>query len=299
LKKTILLTGSSGFLGKIFLKESLKRNYQVIDILRLKNKKNLELNYLRKKYKKNYKSIYFLNNKELEKKISSLKIDVFINFATLYKNNHTNSEIDNFINSNITFPTTIMNAIQKNVKKVINFGTMMQHLDGKNFIPKNFYASTKSALEMIFNYYFFSNKKLKLYNLKFYESFHEFDNRKKLIPILIQNYKKNLTTKIISKNLKLNIIHAYDIVKAVYILMNNNIKSGSYCLINKKNIHISELIKKINKRLNKKIKTHFLNEKIDKMNLPKIRILDKWTSDKLIEKKIIKKFQNEDYKNKN
>jgi hypothetical protein len=35
------------------------------------------------------------------------------------------------------------------------------------------------------------------------------------------------------------------------------------------------------------------------MNLPKIRILDKWTSDKLIEKKIIKKFQNEDYKNKN
>jgi len=299
LKKVILLTGSSGFLGKMFLKESLKRNYNIIDILRSKNKKNLELNNLRKKYKKKYKSIFFTNYKELEKKISNLKIDFFINFATLYKNSHNNLNITKFINSNIAFPSLVMNIVNKKVKKVINFGTMMQHLDGKNFMPKNFYASTKSALEMIFNYYLLSNKKLKLYNLKFYESFHEFDNRKKLIPTLIQNYKKNLTTKINSKNLKLNIIHADDIIKAIYILMNNNIKSGSYCLINKKNIHISELIKRINKKLNKKIKVQFLNKKIDKISLPKIKILDKWTSDKLIEKKIIKKFQNEDHKNKN
>ena len=299
MKKTILLTGSSGFLGKIFLRESLKRKYQVIDILRSKNKKNLELNKLRKYYQKSYKSVFFKNNNDLKKKISNLKIDFFINFATLYKNDHTNSDINNFINSNITFPTIIMDIIQKKVKKVINFGTMMQHLDGKNFMPKNFYASTKSALEMIFNYYLLSNKKLKLYNLKFYESFHEIDNRKKLIPILIKNYKKNLRTKIKSKNLKLNIIYADDIIKAIFILLNNNIKSGSYCLINKKNIHISNLIKKINKNLNKKIKIKLLNEKIDKINLSKIKILDKWTPTTLIEQKITKIFKDEDYKNTN
>ena len=293
MKKTILLTGSSGFLGKIFLRESLKRKYQVIDILRLKNKKNLELNKLRKYYQKSYKSVFFKNNNDLKKKISNLKIDFFINFATLYKNDHTNSDINNFINSNITFPTIIMDIIQKKVKKVINFGTMMQHLDGKNFMPKNFYASTKSALEMILNYYAIKNKKLKLYNLKFYESFHESDNRKKLIPTLIKNYKKNLTTKIISKNLELNVIHANDIIKAVYILLNNNVQSGSYSLINKKNINISKLIKKINNKLDKKLKIHFQNKKIDKINLSKIKILDKWIADKLIEKKIITKFLHE------
>ena len=192
-----------------------------------------------------------------------------------------------------------MNKIHKKVKKVINFGTMMQHLDGENFMPKNFYASTKSALEMILNYYLISNKNIKLYNLKFYESFHEFDNRKKLIPTLIRNYKNNLTTRINSKNLKLNVIHTSDIIKAIDILLNNNIKSGSYSLINKKNIHILGLIKKINKNLNRKIKIQFLNEKIDKINLSKIKILDKWSPDALIEKKIIKIFQNENYKNKN
>lgn len=293
MKKTILLTGSSGFLGKIFLKKSLKKNYQVIDILRLKNKKNLELNELRNKYPKTYKSVFFLKNEELEKKISNLKIDYFINFATYYKNNHINSDINKFINSNIALPSIIMDILHKKVKKVINFGTMMQHLDGKKFMPKNFYASTKSALEMILNYYTIKNKKLKLYNLKFYESFHESDNRKKLIPTLIKNYKKNLTTKIISKNLELNVIHANDIINAVYILLDNNVQSGSYSLINKKNINISKLIKEINNKLDKKLKIHFLNKKIDKINLSKIKILDKWMPDKLIKKKIITKFLHE------
>ena len=239
------------------------------------------------------KVFFFLKNEELEKKISNLKIDYFINFATYYKNNHINSDINKFINSNIALPSIIMDIIHKKVKKVINFGTMMQHLDGKKFMPKNFYASTKSALEMILNYYTIKNKKLKLYNLKFYESFHETDNRKKLIPTLIKNYKKNLTTKIISKNLELNVIHANDIINAVYILLDNNVQSGSYSLINKKNINISKLIKEINNKLDKKLKIHFLNKKIDKINLSKIKILDKWMPDKLIKKKIITKFLHE------
>jgi dTDP-D-glucose 4,6-dehydratase len=155
LKKTILLTGSSGFIGKIFLKESLKRNYQVIDILRLKNKKNLELNYLRKKYKKNYKSIYFLNNKELEKKISGLKIDVFINFATLYKNNHTNSEIDNFINSNITFPTTIMECNTEKRKKSDKFWNNDATLRWKKFYSKKFLCIYQISVRNDFQLLFF------------------------------------------------------------------------------------------------------------------------------------------------
>lgn len=291
MRKTILLTGSSGFLGKIFLKESLKRNYQVIDVLRSKNKKNLKLNELRKQYQKNYKSVFFEYNNDLKKKISKLKIDFFINFATLYKNDHINSDIENFINSNITFPTILMDIIQKKVKKVINFGTMMQHLDGKKFMPKNFYASTKSALEMILNYYSINNKKLKIYNLKFYESFHELDNRKKLIPILIKNYKKNITTKINSKNLELNVIHANDIIRAIFIILEKNINSGSYCLKNNKNIKISSLITKINNSLKKKIKVRYLNNNCNKIKLSKIKKLNGWMPDFLTEEKIKEQFK--------
>ena len=171
MKKKILITGSSGFIGYIFLKDALKKNYFIVDILRTKNKKNRKLLRLKKLFPKSYKSVFFSKNSDIEKKLKNEDFDLMINFATLYKNSHLNSEISKFIDSNITFPSVILDVISNKLKKFINFGTMMQHLDGVNHAPKNFYASTKSSFEMILNYYAFKNKKMRFYNLKLYESF--------------------------------------------------------------------------------------------------------------------------------
>lgn len=292
-KKTILITGTSGFIGKLFLKDALRKGYNVIDILRFKNKKNKDLNSIRKNFSKNYKSIFFKNNNEIENKLYNLNVDFFINFATLYKNNHTHLEIPKFINSNITFPTIILDVIYKKVKKIINFGTMMQHLNGKDYMPKNFYASTKSALEMIINFYTLKNKNLKFYNIKFYESFSENDQRKKLIPTLIKNYQNNKKTKINSKKLELNVIHANDIIKSVYIILRNSPKSGSYYLKQNKNIIISKLVSQLNQKLKKKIKVEYNDVKFDKIPKSKIKLLKKWKPDRFLEKKIVNKFINE------
>ena len=293
IKQTILVTGTSGFIGKIFLKNALQQGYQIIDILRLKNKNNKDLNLLKKKFSKSYKSIFYKNNDEIKNKLLNLKIDYFINFATLYKNDHNHIEIPKFINSNIIFPTTILDLIYMKVKKIINFGTMMQHINGIDYIPKNFYASTKSALEMIINFYAFKNKNLKFYNIKFYESFSENDNRNKLIPTLIKNYRNNKKTTINSKKLELNIIHVNDIVRSVYIILNNNFKSGSYCLKQNKNVKISKLITKLNKKLKKKLKIEYIANKFDKTIKSKIKTLKKWKPDRFLEQKIIDKFDNE------
>lgn len=292
-KKIIFITGSSGFLGKFFLENALSKGFKVVDILRLKNKSNKDLNFLRKKYANTYKSIFFKNNSEIEKKLKNEKIDYFINFATLYKNNHNHNDILKFTNSNIEFPSIILDLICSKVKKIINFGTMMQHSDGKNHTPKNFYASTKSAFEMILNFYTTTYKNIKFYNLKFYESFSEKDQRKKFIPILFSNYKKKIITKVNSKKLELNIIHVNDIINAIFIILKNNFKSGSYCLSQKKNTKISNLILKINKVLIRKLKTKYLNYKVDKIKKSKLKVLMKWKPDIEIEKKIINMFYNE------
>ena len=55
---------------------------------------------------------------------------------------------------------------------------IIKKLNSANYISNNFYASTKSAMEMITNYYSQLNKNTKIYNLKFYESFSETDTRK-------------------------------------------------------------------------------------------------------------------------
>ena len=289
-KKIILITGSSGFIGNLFLKSALKEGYFILDILRAKNKKNKILNNLRKKFPNTYNSIFFKEYRELKKKLLNKKFDYFINFATLYKNNHYHEEIPQFIESNITFPTILLDIIGPKIKKIINFGTMMQHVNSKNYVSKNFYASTKSAFEIIQDYFANQNNDIKFYNLKFYESFDEFDTRRKLIPTLLRNFKKNRKTHIISKKLELNLIHSQDIINAIYILLKNNFKCGTYCLINKKNVKINKLIININKKTKRKLKIKYLNTKITKLKKTNFKILPKWKCDKNIEKKILNKF---------
>ncbi|MDC3089917.1 NAD-dependent epimerase/dehydratase family protein [Candidatus Pelagibacter sp.] len=293
MKKKLLITGSSGFVGNLFLKDALKNGYYVVDVLRDRNRKNKNLNHLRKIYPKLYKSIFYKKFKDINKKLKNKKFDSFINFATLYKNSHFNNEIQSFIDSNIVFPSVILDTIVVKVKKIINLGTMMQHIDGKNYIPQNFYASTKSAFEMICAYFIKENKHIKYYNLKFYESYSELDKRKKLIPTLHKNFKKNKTTEIITRNLELNVIHTDDLIKSIHLLLKRNIKSGNYCLKNNKNIKIKELIKSINRKSQKPLKVKFLGSNSIKPNKNFLKTLPNWKADITIQKKIEKYFYHE------
>ena len=293
MKKKLLITGSSGFIGNLFIKSALKNGYYIVDVLRDKNRKNKDLNKLKKIYPKSYKSIFYKKYNDIDKKLKNKKFDSFINFATLYKNSHLNNEIQSFIESNIVFPSIILDTIAVKIKKIINLGSMMQHIDGKNYIPQNFYASTKSAFEMICTYFIKKNKHMKFYNLKFYESFSELDKRKKLIPTLYKNFKKNKTTNIITKNLQLNVIHADDLIQSIYLLLKRNIKSGNYCLKNNKNIKINKLIKSINSKSPNPLKVKFLGNKSIKPNKSFLKTLPKWKADISIQKKIEKFFHNE------
>jgi len=292
-QKTLLLTGTTGFVGYKFLLYALKKNFLIIDILRKKNKRNKKISILKKSYPTKYKNIFFSNNNDLSNKLKSIKTDYFINFATIYKNNHSHHQIPDFINSNILFPTIIYDLISSNTKKVINFGSMMQHSKNEKLTSNNLYSATKNAFEMIGNYYSNINKKTKFYNIKFYESFGENDTRKKLIPTIINNYKKNILTNIISKQLTLNIIHTDDIINSIMVLLNNDIKSGSYCIKNKKNMKISILISTLNKKLNRKIKVKYGNKSITSSYHENLKILPKWKQVKNLENKIIKTFINE------
>ena len=292
-KKIILITGSSGFLGNFFLIDGLKKGHHIVDILRSKNRKNKNLNSIRKQFPRTYRSIYYSKYKDLEKKLKNQKFDYFIHFATFYKNTHHNKEIPSFLETNITFPSIILDLVFRKIKKFINFGTMMQHVDGNNYVSKNFYASSKSAFETISNYYFYQNKKLKFYNLKFYESFAEADKRNKLIPTIFKNFRNNKTTKIISKNLQLNILHRIDIINAVHLILNNRINNGNYCLRYTKNTNIKKLISKINYKLKKKIKVKFLSNITLKPQKSFLKILPNWKPTINVEKLIQNKFLNE------
>ena len=296
-RQTLLLTGTTGFIGYKFLLFALSNNFLVVDILRSKNKDNKKIKKLRDIYPNNYKNIFFASKKSLSKKLKNINVDYFINFATLYNHSHKHDQISDFIESNVTFPTIIYDIIHNKTKKIINFGSMMQHSKNRNLTSRNLYAATKNAFEMIGIYYSTINKKTKFYNIKFYESFGNNDTRKKIIPTIINNYKKNIITKIISKKLSLNIIHTDDIINSIMILINNNINSGNYCLRSTTNIKISDLISSLNQNLNKKIKVKYGNKSVKSINHTILKILPKWKPIKNLKKRIINTFKHETTQN--
>ena len=92
---------------------------------------------------------------------------------------------------------------------------------------------------------------------------------KELINTIKRNFKTNRATKIISKNLYINLLNVKDIVKGLKIILQKKAKPGQYIFKNSYNLKIYDLIKKFNK-----------------LNVNKIRV--KWMSNKIIKNKILK-----------
>jgi CDP-3, 6-dideoxy-D-glycero-L-glycero-4-hexulose-4-reductase len=289
LKKKILITGSTGFVGSNIISLLLKKNVYIYDVLRNKNKKNKKIRDFKKN--NNYSPIFYKNFNELEKKLKKIKIDIVINCATYYTGKNNIKSIENLVQTNIIFCSVILEILKNKIKKFINFGSMMEYSRGNHFSPKNFYAITKYTFQKIEEFYKLNNKNIKFFDLKLYETYGDNDVRKKIIPTIIKSYSNNKSIKIVSKNLKMNFIHIESLVKAIYMIIFNKIKEGEYCLKNNKFIIIQQLIKSLNKKLKKKIKTQYLSKKSISNSSKQLKKFPNWNDKKNLEEFLFTKLK--------
>ena len=147
------------------------------------------------------------------------------------------------------------------VKKIINFSTVWEDYNAIKENSYNLYSAYKNAFSKILKFYMKINPHIKHYDLMISDTFGQNDNRLKIVNTLRKNYKKNLETKIISKNLILNLLNVEDIVRAVSTILDQNIKPGKYLLKNNKNLNIFKLIEIFNKTYLKKIKVFWKSKK--------------------------------------
>ena len=266
--KNILLTGSTGFIGSEILK--YLSNYNKVYIT------------VRKKYKinsnnKNINKIYFNSYKNLSYKIKKLKIDTVVHCATHYVKNHNFEDIKELSESNILFGNIILENLKiMKVKKFVNFSTVWENYDGKKDNCYNLYSAYKAGFGKIISFYKKENKNIKFLNLVISDTFGLRDKRKKLVNLLKINYKRNLVTKVISKNLYINLLNVIDIVSAIKLILKKKYKSDTYILKNQNNFKIYDIIKKIEKYSQKKIKVKWLSNKIIKEKIYKFKTLKGW-----------------------
>jgi len=153
------------------------------------------------------------------------------------------------------------------VKKFINFSTIWEDYNSLKDNSYNLYSAYKKSFGTILSYYEKMLSNIKFYNVMISNTFGKSDKRLKITTVLKNNYKNNKLTKIVSKNLIMNLLNVKDISGAIILIIKKNVKPGKYLLKNNKNFRINEVIQKFNEN-----------------NIKKLRI--KWMSNKIIEEKL-------------
>jgi len=258
MKKKILLTGATGFIGSRILDFLLEKKISVYALVRKRKRGNLIK-------RKNLSVIYYKNYEEIKKKLLKLQINTLINCSTHYNSTQQDKEIIKMVNSNIIFSTLIINNLKNKIRDYVNIGSMNEYSVKNANLPLNFYGLTKKMLEEIGNF-FFRNYKVNIYNIKLFDTYGDNDKRKKIIPTIISNYKNKKKTVIISQNLFLNAVNVIDILEFLEKILKGKIKPGNYCLTSGF-IKIKSIIDEINKNKKINIRINYLN----KENISQVR----------------------------
>ena len=224
------------------------------------------LNYFLKKDTKNkifLFSSYFKNKKnwinKVVKEIKKEKPHIIINCAANQDLNNKKKNFINLIKSNLYSNIMFINEAKKNknFKGYISFGTKWELGDTKQKKPLNFYAATKHANESFYKY--FSNKKTAIISLKIFDTYGQNDKRKKFLNDLLKSYKSNKLLNITPGKQYLDYVNINDICVLIYkIIKDINSKKlngyKSYTVSSKNPIKLINLVKKLNKILDKNLK---------------------------------------------
>jgi nucleoside-diphosphate-sugar epimerase len=262
----ILLTGASGFIGSELLKDLSQKHKLYITLRKNINYKS-----------KNIKVLKFKDNFDLNKKLRNIKIDAVIHCATHYVKNHKFEDLKKLSDSNILFGNIILENLENmNTKIFINFSTVWEDYNRKKNNFYNLYSAYKRAFKSLITFYKNKFFKIKFFDIVISDTFGENDRRKKIINIMRSNYQKNLTTKIISKNLYINLLNVLDINRGIKLILKKNYKSGTYLFKNNEFYSLFNVVNFINNKNKKKIKVKWISNATLKEKFYRYKALKNW-----------------------
>ena len=192
------IIGSSGFIGKNLT------NY-------FREKKNITV-FTFSSYKKN-KNTWL---KKVLNEINKKKPDLIINCSASQLLTEDKKSIHNLLNSNIYSNILFLNEAinNKNFKGYITFGTKFEFDAKRNYKPLNFYAATKHASDLFLKYYSLK-KKITTVSLKLFDTYGSNDERKKILNLLLQSYRKNKFLATTAGNQYLDYVHIDEICELI------------------------------------------------------------------------------------
>lgn len=235
---TILLTGTTGFLGSYLLKSFIKNGYKVIAL-----KRSTSNTYRIEKYLNQIIS-YDIDKTELSDIFKNHKIDIVVNTVTNYGRKDT--KISSIVDTNLIFSLKLLEeSVNNNVKAFINTDTLLE---------RNINAYALSKAQLVDWMQFLSTHNSKILNLRIEHMYGTFDDENKFIYWLINQLKQNVEKIDLTSGIqKRDFIYIDDIVSAYETMIKNINRFSNYEefeLGSGKSIEVKEFVKQIVKELN-------------------------------------------------
>ncbi len=235
----IALTGGTGFIGGWLSKTLLQQGHELFFIHRPTSRlENLESQKIRP-------LVFDGSLESLTKGLQDFKPDVVIHLASLFIAEHKSSDVAPLIQSNIVFPSLLLEAMKEsNCKSLINTGTAWQHFMNEDYNPVSLYAATKQAFEDLIRFYVEAHA-FKVVHLHLTDSYGLKDRRGKLISGLKKCGASSERLSLSPGDQEIDLVHVSDVVSAFVLTLGrlNEIKTQeTYKVSSGKPISLKNLV---------------------------------------------------------
>ena len=257
MKKRVVVTGATGFVGSHLVNALLEKGYEVFVISRLES----DFSSL----KKIDEPHIFRYSGDIIQMVSFFReirpIGVF-HLASKFIAEHKTEEVDTLINSNILFSTQLLEAMKEaNVKNLINTGTSWQYYNNDDYNPVCLYAATKQAFEAIIEYYIQADD-FKVITLVLFDTYGENDTRPKLMNLLRKVAIEGTALEMSAGEQQLNLVHISDVCRAFIlafeILETQQINEHKhYAVVSDEIYTLKEIVQIFERQTNKKLNITF------------------------------------------
>lgn len=207
----ILITGATGFIGKELIR-NLQKSYDIVALVR-HSSNTIELENM------NCKIVKFHDYEDIINIFTNNNIVGVIHIASNVIIEHKSSDIEQLMNSNITFGTYLLEASkQTDLKWFINTGTFWQNYQNEDYNPVNLYAATKEAFEIVAKYYT-ETSNLIFTTIKLNDTFGPNDTRPKIFNLWNKIAKEGTVLDMSMGEQIIDISYIEDVVSAYTVLI--------------------------------------------------------------------------------